>query len=468
MERRYALKTRMEDDFSKWYLEAIDSADLADQAITRGCMVIKPYGYSIWENIQSILDQEIKNTGHENCYFPLLIPLDLFDKESKHVDGFAKEMAVVTHHRLEVTNGKLVPSGPLETPLVIRPTSELIIGESFSKWAQSYRDLPIMINQWCNIVRWEMRTRMFLRTMEFLWQEGHTAHETPEEAIAESRTTHEMYYNILQKHLCLHGIKGIKPDHEKFPGAVTTHTIELCMQDGKALQACTSHYLGTNFAKANNIQFQSRTGSLEYAHTTSFGITTRIVGAIVMSHGDNDGINLPTSIAPYHVVIIPMQNDVLEYCQKIKENISKVCRVHIDAKDKKSSHKRWDYVRKGVPIICEIGRKEVESCSISATFRLNLEKNTISLDEFSNNITSYLKQHDSELSRRNIELHKTKMIQCDGLSSKQIHELLANENKLISISAEKEAESLCATLDQYGITWRCISQDGISVFGKSY
>ena len=325
--RKNALSITRAENFSSWYQAGITEADLAENSSVRGCMVIKPYGFAIWERIQAILDAKFKELDHVNCYFPMFIPVDLFEKEAAHVAGFAKEMAIVTHHRLEMVDGKLVPAGPLEVPLAVRPTSELIIGESFSRWVKSYRDLPVLVNQWCNVVRWEMRTRMFLRTSEFLWQEGHTAHETEAEAREEATTMHCVYQWFFEDILKMFSIPGRKPDYDRFAGAVETLSIESMMQDGKALQAATSHYLGQNFAKATDIQFQGRGGELQYAHTTSWGCSTRIIGGLIMSHSDDDGLNLPSEIAPYHVVIIPLikdessRNTVIEYCEKLKKGL---------------------------------------------------------------------------------------------------------------------------------------------------
>lgn len=404
--RKNALSVSRAEDFSAWYQAVVTEADLAENSGVRGCMVIKPYGFAIWENMQKILDEKFKELGHVNCYFPMFIPVSLFEKEAEHVAGFAKEMAIVTHHKLEQKDGKLVPASPLETPLAVRPTSELIIGESMARWIKSYRDLPVLVNQWCNVVRWEMRTRMFLRTTEFLWQEGHTAHETQEEAEREAKTMHDAYRWFVQDVLKMQGIPGRKPDHERFPGAVETYTIESMMQDGKALQAATSHYLGQNFAKAVNIQFQGRDGNLQFVHTTSFGLSTRIVGGMIMAHSDDDGLNLPSAVAPYHVVLIPIfknenQQDILEYCHKIKQLLPKEVRVFVDTKELPAQTKKWNYIRKGVPFICEIGQKELENCSVFFTKRdSNLEKAKMPLEEFSKIIQNLLVEHDKILENR--------------------------------------------------------------------
>ncbi|MGH8165371.1 MAG: aminoacyl--tRNA ligase-related protein, partial [Rhodanobacteraceae bacterium] len=302
-----AITPRREEDFPEWYQQVIRAGDLAEPSDVRGCMVIKPWGYGIWENMQRALDAMFKATGHRNAYFPLFIPLSYMQKEAEHVEGFAKECAVVTHHRLEVdADGKMVPASPLTEPLVVRPTSETIIGASYAKWVQSYRDLPILINQWANVVRWEMRPRIFLRTTEFLWQEGHTVHETEAEARAETRQMLDVYQRFAEDFLALPVYTGEKSESERFPGAVQTLCIEAMVQDRKAIQAGTSHFLGQNFARGSGIQFQNRDGQQELGWTTSWGVSTRLVGTVIMMHGDDDGLILPPRIAPTHVVIIPV------------------------------------------------------------------------------------------------------------------------------------------------------------------
>jgi prolyl-tRNA synthetase len=434
-------------------------------------MVIKPYGFAIWERMQKILDNKFKELGHLNCYFPMFIPINFFEKEAEHVAGFAKEMAIVTHHRLEQKDGKLVPASPLETPLAIRPTSELIIGESMAKWAKSYRDLPILINQWCNIVRWEMRTRMFLRTTEFLWQEGHTAHETKEEAENETKTMHEVYEWFIRDVLRIRAIPGKKPEHEKFPGAVDTFTIELMTQEGKALQAATSHYLGQNFAKAMDIQFQGRDGALQLAHTTSWGLSTRIIGGLIMSHSDDDGLNLPSSIAPYHIVLIPLIKDenskqnVISYCEKIKNSISQDIRIFVDNKDVKAQDKKWDYIRKGVPFICEIGSKELAENSISFIKRAsNLEKFKLNLSEFIASIEELLKEHDKILEERHLRVYKENSVSVSSFAELKEFFLSANSGFVqAKWSGEKENLDL---LDELSVTIRCIPLVQENSFGK--
>ncbi len=377
---RHALTVKRADDFAQWYQEVITAADMAEESGVRGCMVIKPWGYGIWERIQRLMDDRIKAAGVQNCYFPLFIPLGNFTREAEHVEGFAKEMAVVTHHRL-IADGKggLVPDpeAKLEEPLVVRPTSETIIGDAMARWVQSWRDLPLLTNQWANVVRWEMRTRMFLRTSEFLWQEGHTAHATREDALVETHRALEMYRACAEEDLAMPVIAGEKPEHERFPGAVETWSIEAMMQDGKALQAGTSHYLGTNFAHAAGIQYQDREGGQQYCHTTSWGTSTRLVGGVIMTHGDDDGLRVPPRIAPWQVVIVPMLRDgpedekLVAYCEQLRAALAvqsalgEKVRVLLDAKPGKAAAKRWDWVRKGAPLIVEVGGRDMENGVVS-------------------------------------------------------------------------------------------------------
>ncbi len=302
---RTAISPTREENFSDWYQAVIKGAEMAENSVVRGCMVIRPWGFGLWENIQKVLDKRIKATGHENAYFPLLIPKSFFQKEADHIEGFATECAVVTHTRLENQDGTLVPAGKLEEEYIIRPTSEMIIGESFSKWVQSYRDLPLKINQWANVMRWEMRTRMFLRTSEFLWQEGHTAHETEKEAREETETMLQEYKKFLESYLAMPVLEGEKTPEERFPGGDNTYSVEVMMQDKKALQAGTSHYLGQNFSKSLDITFQTRDEKEEFAYTTSWGVSTRLIGGLIMTHSDDDGLVLPPKIAPKHIVIMP-------------------------------------------------------------------------------------------------------------------------------------------------------------------
>ncbi len=362
------------ENFPEWYQGVIKAADMAENAPVRGCMVIKPYGYALWENIQRALDDMIRAEGVQNAYFPLLIPLSFISREAEHVEGFAKECAVVTHHRLEKgPKGNLVPApdSKLEEPFVIRPTSETIIGDSMAKWAQSYRDLPLKLNQWCNVMRWEMRTRMFLRTSEFLWQEGHNAFETAKEAHEDAIKMLEIYRRLYEDWLAIPGIPGEKTDDERFPGADRSFTIEAMMQDGKALQACTSHDLGQNFAKSCGIQFQGRDGNIHLAHTTSWGLSTRSVGGLIMTHADDDGMIMPPRVAPYHVAIIPVIRDedggkVMESCTQLANRLKESgLRVLLDTSDRRTPDKMWDAIKKGVPMRVEIGAREAAEGTVT-------------------------------------------------------------------------------------------------------
>ncbi len=370
--QKSALTPTRDENYPDWYQEVLKAADLAEHSPVRGCMVIKPWGYSIWENMQRILDGRFKATGVQNAYFPLFIPLSFLEKEAEHVEGFAKECAVVTHHRLEKdSKGKLVPAGALEEPLIVRPTSEMMIGEMFSKWVTSYRDLPLLINQWANVVRWEMRTRLFLRTTEFLWQEGHTVHSSQEEAMEKTLQMVEIYENFAKKVMAIPVIKGEKTASERFPGAVSTYTIEGMMQDRKALQMGTSHFLGQNFAKSCEIKFQDPQGEVSYAWTTSWGMTTRMIGALVMTHSDDDGLVLPPRIASAHVVILPVlhkeetKREVLDYAHRLAEELKHLSyhgepiRALVDERDLRGGDKVWSWIKKGVPVRIEVGPRDI-------------------------------------------------------------------------------------------------------------
>ncbi|WP_295635278.1 aminoacyl--tRNA ligase-related protein [Novosphingobium sp.] len=371
---KHALPVTREADFAAWYQAVIAEAELAEESGVRGCMVIRPWGYGIWERIQTLMDAQIKAAGVQNCYFPLFIPLSFFEKEAAHVEGFAKEMAVVTHHRL-IGDGKggLVPDpeAKLEEPLVVRPTSETVIGAAMSRWIQSWRDLPMLTNQWANVVRWEMRTRMFLRTSEFLWQEGHTAHADRTDAMEETLRALEMYRAFAEGPLAMPVVAGEKPENERFPGAVATYSIEAMMQDGKALQAGTSHYLGTGFAEASGIRYQDREGTQQLCHTTSWGVSTRLIGGLIMTHGDDDGLRVPPQVAPFQVVILPMLRDgpdddaVLDAAGALAKELGaqmafgEPVRVKLDLGAIKASTKRWNWVKKGAPLIIELGPRDV-------------------------------------------------------------------------------------------------------------
>ncbi len=382
----HALKVTRAEDFPEWYQAVVREADLAELSPTRGCMIIKPWGMGIWERLQGELDRRIKESGHENYYFPLLIPLSFFAKEAEHVEGFAKEMAVVTHHRLKSIDGGLQPDpeAELAEPLIIRPTSETIIGDAFARWIKSYRDLPLKLNQWANIVRWEMRTRMFLRTAEFLWQEGHTAHADEKDAMDETMLALEIYRGVAEDFLAMPVIAGEKPENERFPGAERTYSIEAMMQDGKALQAGTSHYLGTHFAEAQNIRYQNKDGGMSLAHTTSWGVSTRLIGGVIMTHGDDDGLRTPPAVAPRQIVIVPMLRgkpedaQISEYCAALAAELGAAkafgapLRAFVDAKDARPADKRWDWVRRGAPLICEIGPRDAAGGQVSYLVRTAL------------------------------------------------------------------------------------------------
>ncbi len=392
-----AISPTREQDYPEWYQQVVKAADLAEISAVRGCMIIKPWGYAIWELIQQTLDRMFKETGHQNAYFPLFIPLSFLEKEAEHVEGFAKECAVVTHHRLESDGqGGLRPTGELEEPLIVRPTSETIIGASFAKWVQSWRDLPLLINQWANVVRWEMRPRIFLRTAEFLWQEGHTAHATKDEAVEETRRMLDVYATFAEQYLALPVIKGEKTAGERFPGAVDTYCIEAMMQDRKALQAGTSHFLGQNFSRAQEIKFQNPSGEVEFAWTTSWGVSTRLIGALIMTHSDDDGLVLPPRLAPQQVVILPVTRTeeeraaVLDYCRGLEQQLAasdyhgQKIRVHLDARDMRGGEKNWYHVKRGVPLRVEIGPREMAAGNICYARRDKGPKETtiISRDAF--------------------------------------------------------------------------------------
>ena len=412
---RTAITPTRDENYAEWYQQVVRAADLAENSAVRGCMVIKPWGYALWENMQRALDDMFKATGHQNAYFPLFIPLSFMQKEAAHVEGFAKECAVVTHHRLEVgPDGKLVPAGELEEPLIVRPTSETIIGDAFARWVQSYRDLPLLINQWANVVRWEMRTRMFLRTTEFLWQEGHTAHATAEEAVEETMRMLGVYATFLEEWLAVPVIQGEKTAGERFPGAEQTFCIEAMMQDRKALQAGTSHFLGQNFAKASEIKFLDQQGAQQYAWTTSWGTSTRMIGSLIMTHSDDDGLVLPPKVAPSHIVIIPIfRSDdekprVLEYCRKVAAELrtqrfgERALNVIVDERDERGGDKVWHWIKKGVPIRLEIGPRDIEKDALFVGRRDKApkDKQTVPRVEFVANVVTTLQSIQDALFER--------------------------------------------------------------------
>ena len=394
------------EDFPQWFQSVVRDAEVAELDHVRGCMVIRPWGYGIWELMQRAMDDAIKASGAENAYFPVFIPLSYFEDEAKHVEGFAKEMAVVTHHRLEKdpSSGALRPAAELPEPLVVRPTSETIIGRSFAKWINSYRDLPLLINQWANVVRWELRPRVLLRTTEFLWQEGHTAHATEEEAREETAQMLEVYREFAESVIAVPVITGEKPESERFPGAVSSLSIEAMMQDGKALQAGTSHYLGTNFSEAMGIEFTDESGESRFAHTTSWGSTTRLVGALVMTHGDDNGLRVPPRVAGHQVVIVPITRDdpeqVLEEARSLAEELGgqqafgMPIRALVDEHDRKPADKRWEYIRKGAPIVVELGGRDIEGGVVTLTMRNDpeLEREQVPRDRFVSELAETLEQ----------------------------------------------------------------------------
>ncbi|MBQ9271893.1 MAG: proline--tRNA ligase [Alphaproteobacteria bacterium] len=377
-----AMKTTRKQNYPEWYQNVVSEADMAENSVSPGCMVMKAWGYGLWERIQRVLDEKIKETGHENYYFPMFIPLSFFQKEADHVEGFAKEMAVVTHSRLVNEDGKLKPASPLEEPLIVRPTSETIIADSFAKWVKSYRDLPILLNQWANVVRWEMRPRLFLRTREFLWQEGHTVHATMKEAEAETVKMLEVYRDFSENALAMPVLVGRKPEHEKFPGAIDTYCIEAMMQDGKALQAGTSHFLGQNFAKSADIKFTNQNNELEYAYTTSWGVSTRLIGGTIMCHADDDGMVVPPHVAPYQIVFVPLikkkedAEKIMTYIANIQAQLKQQSafgeklRIKVDNRDKNSVDKVWEWIRKGAPMVCEIGSRDIENGGLMVKERI--------------------------------------------------------------------------------------------------
>jgi prolyl-tRNA synthetase len=432
------------ENYPAWYQQVVKAADMAENSEVRGCMVIKPWGYSIWENIQRELDDKFKETGHENAYFPLFIPKSFFEKEAEHVEGFAKECAVVTHTRLEDDGkGGLKPAGPLTEELIVRPTSETIIGASFSKWVNSYRDLPLLINQWANVVRWELRTRLFLRTTEFLWQEGHTVHATKQEAIDETMLILKLYADFARDCLAIPVIEGEKSESEKFPGAESTFTFEAMMQDKKALQAGTSHFLGQKFARASNIKFQNKEGVEELAWTTSWGVTTRLIGALVMAHGDDNGLILPPRISPTHIVIVPIYrtdeereivmgftNNLLKELKPLRYHEKKI-QAKVDDRDLRGGEKLWDWIKKGVPLRLEIGPRDVQNDSVFMGRRDKepRDKQNIKIADFVQNVTSILDEIQNNFYQKALAFQQENIIKID------------DKNKFYKFFTPKNAEN---------------------------
>jgi len=483
---KHAISPTRNEDYPEWYQQVIKAADLAEPSDVRGCMVIKPWGYALWENIQGVLDGMFKATGHENAYFPLFIPLSFLEKEAEHVEGFAKECAVVTHHRLEPgPEGGLVPAAPLEEPLVVRPTSETIIGATFARWVQSYRDLPILLNQWANIVRWEMRTRMFLRTTEFLWQEGHTVHATREEAVEETLRILDLYADFAETYMAMPVIKGEKTSGERFPGAVNTYSIEAVMQDRKALQAGTSHFLGQNFARAQEIKFQDENGREVYAWTTSWGVSTRLIGGLLMTHSDDDGLVLPPRLAPLHVVILPIyrndqeRSEVLEYCRSLQQELKaqdfhgSPVRVKLDDRDIRGGEKVWQYIKRGVPLRLEIGPRDLQSKSVFLGRRDQPPKarSGVPRNEFVANVGKLLDEIQQNLFDRALELRESVIRWIDDLAEFEAFFTPQNPEKPeihggLAMCHFADVPEIEETLKRLKTTIRCVPLQGEDEDGK--
>ncbi len=472
--------TTRNQDYSKWYNELVVKANLAESSAVRGCMVIKPYGYAIWEKMQAELDKMFKASGHENAYFPLFVPKSLFEAEEKNAEGFAKECAIVTHYRLkndEDNPGKLIvdPDAKLEEELIVRPTSEAIIWSTYKKWIQSYRDLPILINQWANVVRWEMRTRLFLRTAEFLWQEGHTAHATKKEAIFEAQQMNDIYAEFAQKFMAMPVIKGLKSESERFAGAIDTYCIEALMQDGKALQAGTSHFLGQNFAKAFDVKFANKEGKLDHVWATSWGVSTRLMGALIMTHSDDNGLVLPPNLAPIQVVIVPIfkgdeeLNKVSNVANKIKNELeSKGISVKFDDRDNfKPGFKFNEYELKGVPIRLAIGPRDIKNDSIEVVRRDTLEKIKIKISIVVETVESLLREIQKSLFNNALAFRDKKITLVDSFDDFQ--SVLSSHGGFISAHWDGTIETEEFIKKKTKATIRCIPynnnyEDGICVY----
>jgi len=474
------------EDYPEWYQQVVKASDMAEKSPVRGCMVIKPWGYSLWENIMHVLDGLFKETGVKNAYFPLFIPLSFFEKEAEHVEGFAKECAVVTHHRLEKRpDGGLEPGGALTEPLIVRPTSETIIGDSFSKWINSYRDLPILINQWANVVRWEMRTRIFLRTSEFLWQEGHTAHATKEEAVERTQMMLDVYEKLAEAYLAMPVIKGRKTASERFPGAADTLCVEAMMQDRKALQSGTSHFLGQNFARASEIKFQSAEEKEVYAWTTSWGASTRLIGGLIMTHGDDDGLILPPKIAPAHVVLLPIIRNLSDrpgvmsfvetLSKELKEKVYNNRRIEVEIDDRDIGGARgWDWIKKGIPLRVEIGPRDIADNSVYLGRRDKGHKDKISIERkrFVGEITEILDEIQDHLFERALSFRQAHTVTIDD--PKAFYDLFTPKNQekpeihggfaLSHWCGSDECESKIK--EDLRVTIRCIPFDSETEKGK--
>ncbi|MGB0770467.1 MAG: proline--tRNA ligase [Flavobacteriaceae bacterium] len=472
--------TKRAEDYSKWYNELVVKADLAENSAVRGCMVIKPYGYAIWEKMQAELDRMFKETGHQNAYFPLFVPKSLFEAEEKNAEGFAKECAVVTHYRLQNDPehpGKLRvdPKAKLEEELVVRPTSEAVIWNTYKGWIQSYRDLPILINQWANVVRWEMRTRLFLRTAEFLWQEGHTAHATKQEALDEAKQMNQVYADFVQNFMAIPVIQGTKTESERFAGAEETYCIEALMQDGKALQAGTSHFLGQNFAKAFDVKFMTSAGDQDHVWATSWGVSTRLMGALIMTHSDDQGLVLPPNLAPYQVVIVPIykSEEQLEAISTVAQDIMKTLRSeHISVKyddrtTQRPGAKFAQHELQGVPLRIAIGPKDLEKGTVEVARRDTLSKTTFVLEGLSKEIKNLLSEIQHSLYNKAIDFRNEHITEVDSFDA--FKEVLEEKGGFISAHWDGTAETEQKIKDATKATIRCIPYDapeesGVCVF----
>ena len=468
--------TKRAEDYSKWYNEIIVKADLAENSAVRGCMVIKPYGFAIWENMQKELDRMFKETGHQNAYFPLFVPKSLFEAEEKNAEGFAKECAVVTHYRLQndpEKEGKLRvdPEAKLEEELIVRPTSEAIIWNTYKGWIQSYRDLPLLINQWANVVRWEMRTRLFLRTAEFLWQEGHTAHATKNEAIIESKLMQDIYAKFAEKFMAMPVVKGFKSESERFAGAEETYTIEALMQDGKALQAGTSHFLGQNFAKAFDVKYTSKEGKQEYVWATSWGVSTRLIGGLIMTHSDDLGLVLPPRLAPIQVAIIPIykgEDQLTLISEKVKIIVKSLREMNISVKfDDRDTFrpgaKFAEYELKGVPVRIAIGNRDMENNTAEVARRDTLEKQTISQDQLSEYICELLEEIQQNLFNRALSFRNDHITEVN--SFKEFEEVIESKGGFVSAHWDGTIETENKIKELTKATIRCIPNKGKEELG---
>ena len=468
--------TTKEENYSQWYNDLVGKANLAENSAVRGCMVIKPYGYAIWEKMQAALDQMFKDTGHENAYFPLFIPKSFFSKEASHVEGFAKECAVVTHYRLmNDPNGKGIivdPDAKLEEELIVRPTSETIIWSTYKGWIQSYRDLPILVNQWANVVRWEMRTRMFLRTSEFLWQEGHTAHETKEEALVETEKMINVYADFAENYMAVPVIMGAKTEHERFAGALETFSIEALMQDGKALQSGTSHFLGQNFAKAFEVQFSSREGKLEYVWATSWGVSTRLMGALIMAHSDNNGLVLPPKLAPIQVVIVPIYKNAEQLAlisEEVKILVNKLKKrgVRVKYDDNDAQRPGWkfaEYEMKGVPVRLAIGPRDLENGTVEIARRDTLTKTVEKFEGVDAFIENLLVEIQDNIFQKALKFREENTTKVD--TYEEFKERLATKPGFILAHWDGTSETEAIIKEETKATIRCIPFDSVEEPGK--